>query len=269
MMLRVLHFSPSTATGRHDSFRAALGFVAFLQAAVAEIRQGIDVELVWALPSITSKSGVHALLADADLTVIATPTYAQGSPWFLRRFLELGAGLQLWGRLGTAFASAGGQHTGGEVAVADTLRSMMGMGMATFTFSQKLVVFGAQQKFSADGTFDVIDTWFLRQLARTCVAHLAGRVQPGGTEECVRRWQLDTGYYNAFPEAKILQSELGELTDRLNALLHHPQGYEEWSRELGFDCRPPNARELSFFDLLPVPGVAKSEIGKSQGNSLR
>ncbi len=255
MTLRILHFSPSTATGRHDSFRASLAFLWHTRAAMEAVLPSGRAELVWALPAITSKSTVHSLLSEADLSVIATPTYAQGSPWFVRRFLELGAGVQLWGRLGTAFATAGGHHTGGDVAVADTLRSLMGMGIATFTFAQKFVVFGAQQKFLDDGTFELIDIWFLRQLARTAVAHLAGRNHPGGTEECVARWQLNTAYYQDFPKSEVMQEELGELVERINQPLTDIAAYSWWTERLGVDCTPPDGRGLPFYHLLPSPSA--------------
>ncbi len=256
MILRILYFSPSTATGRNDSYRAALAFAWHARAAVRECGLNATIDLQWALPVITSKPQVHALLSGADLLVIASPTYAQGSPWFVRRFLELGAGLQLWGRLGTAFASAGGTHTGGDVTVADTLRSMMGLGMATFTFAQKLVVFGVQQKFLADGQFELGDVWFLQQLARTAVAHLAGRIDVGQTDACVRRWALNTSYYQEFPTFERMDAELGELTRRLNHPLSDPATYDWWSSQLERDCTPPDARTLPFFNLLPIPGAA-------------
>ena len=256
MILRILYFSPSTATGRHDSYRAALAFAWHVRSALRECGLKAVVDLQWALPAITSKRQVHSLLTGADLLVMASPTYAQGSPWFVRRFLELGAGLQLWGRLGTAFASAGGTHTGGDVTVADTLRSMMGLGMATFTFAQKFVVFGVQQKFLADGVFEPVDVWFLQQLARTAITHLAGRIDHTQTDACVRRWALNTSYYQAFPSFESLEQELGNLTRRLNRPLEDPLAYEWWSTQLDRDCAPPNARTLPFFDLLPIPGAA-------------
>ena len=256
MILRILYFSPSTATGRHDSYRAALAFAWHARAAVRECGLKATVDFQWALPAISSKKQVHSLLSGADLLVMASPTYAQGSPWFLRRFLELGAGLQLWGRLGTAFASAGGTHTGGDVTVADTLRSLMGLGMSTFTFAQKFVVFGVQQKFLADGVFEPVDVWFLQQLARTAVAHLAGRIDIAQTDACVQRWALNTSYYQTFPTYDRLEAEQGELTRRLNQPLDEPNAYGWWSSQLDRDCTPPDARRLPFFDLLPIPGAA-------------
>lgn len=260
MTLRVLHFSPSTATGRHDSYRASLVFTWFVRQAIETVGSPIKVDLVWALPAIASREKAHHLMSGVDLVVIATPTYAQGSPWFVRRFLELCAGLQLWGCLGTTFASAGGQHTGGDVAVADTLRSLMGMGMATFTFAQKLVVFGAQQKFATDGTFELLDLWFLQQLARTAVTHLVGRSGSRSFLEMAQFWKLDTGYYNQFPTADGLAADLGQLRDRVNTPLVDPSAYHWWSDCLAMNAVPPDASVLPFFDLLPLPVVASPVV---------
>jgi hypothetical protein len=249
--LRILHFSPSLATGRHDSHRAALGFHHFVKQASAECGAPIAVEHVWALPLITSKTAAQSLMVGVDLLVLVSPTYAQGSPWFVRRFLELGAGLQLWGRLGTALATAGGLHTGGEMTVIDTLRSWHGLGLCTFTFAQKYLVLGAQQKFAQDGEFDLIDTWFLQQLARTSVLQLLVRHSPQSTFDCAHRLRLDTGYYNQFPGQEFLESSLGEIRNRLNAPLQEgAKGYRLWIEALGECARPPDASQLPFRDLL-------------------
>jgi hypothetical protein len=254
MILRVLHFSPGSAETRHDSHRAALAFLWFARQAALETRLPLESSLTWALPAITSRSNVHSLLSGADLIVLASPTYAQGSPWFLRRFLELGTGLQLWGGLATAFATAGGHHTGGDVTVADSLRSLHGLGMCTFTFAQKLVVFAAQQKHVPDGTFEPIDVWFLRQLARTAVFHLCLRAQLGSSSDLATQLGLDTRYYSRFPSPSDLASQLGPIPGQLNAPLSHPDaGYSWWTNTLGFDSRPPNPASLPFASLLPEP----------------
>ncbi len=254
MILRVLHFSPGSADARHDSHRAALAFLWFAREAATETGLPLDISLTWALPAITSRSAVHSMLTGADLIVLASPTYAQGSPWFLRRFLELGAGLQLWGGLATAFATAGGNHTGGDVTVADSLRSLHGLGLCTFTFAQKLMVFAAQQKHVPDGTFEPIDVWFLRQLARTAVFHLCLRERLGSAHSLAAGLGLDTGYYHHFPTPSDLASQLGTIPGHLNEPLTDPEaGYAWWTHSLGFDSRPPDPSSLPFSTLLPEP----------------
>ena len=162
-------------------------------------------ELIWALPAINSREQVHALLSGGDLIVVGTPTYGQGSPWFVRKFFELSTGCSIWGKPATAFATSGGEHTGGEFAVGDTLRSLQGMGACTFSFAQKTLVFGTNQKFLADGHFDLIDIWFMRQFARTVLLHAITRDNPDDTSAWAARLGLETDYYNRFPGEAQLQ----------------------------------------------------------------
>jgi NAD(P)H-dependent FMN reductase len=255
--IRILHFSPSTATGRHDSHRASLLLAHFINRAAALVGIDVGVHLVWALPAITSKQNAQALMQGADVIVIASPTYAQGSPWFLRRFLELGAGLQLWGSLGTAIATAGGQHTGGDVTVADTLRSLHGMGMCTFTFAQKYMVFATQQKLVADGRFEPADAWFLQKMAETVLSHALTRKTSTPAAEWAARFGLSTCYYNHFPSPADLRSAFTGIIERINAPLEiGAPAYAWWTEALGFEALPPDAGKLSFFDLLPDPGAS-------------
>lgn len=260
MTVRVLHFSPGTATDRHDSHRAALGFIHSLLAAnscgpVACVER-LDCQMVWALPSIDNPLRVHALLEGADLLVVATPVHGQGSPWFLRKFFEQTRGLQLWGTLSTALATSGGQHTGGEMALMDTFRSLQGCGACTFTFAQKLTVLGLQQRLRPDGEFDPVDAWFLRQLARTCLVQLASRPDRAIGQQVARRLGVETSYYLGFPDAERLEAEAGELCRWMNEPLVDPAGaYGRWSGRLGFDARPPEARGLPFAGLFPWPST--------------
>lgn len=253
-LLRLLHFSPSTATERHDSHRAALGIGWFLQEAIRVHSLPHRWELVWALPTITDQARVHSALTGADLIVIGSPTYGQGSPWFVRKFFELTTGLALWAKPATAFATAGGNHTGGEQTVADTLRSLQGIGAATFSFAQKTMVFGTNQKFAPDGIFDFIDVWFMQQFARTLVLHLIARDAPDDAAAWAQKLGLDSGYYHFFPTETALQRDLGEIRHWLNRPLNDKSAaYDAWTERLGFDCHPPQSDILSFRPLLPSP----------------
>ncbi len=260
--IRILHFSPSTATERHDSHRACLGIVHFVQEAIVEIHLQHGVELLWALPAITSKEQVHALLNGGDVLAVATPTYGQGSPWFVRKFFELTPGCAIWGKPATAFATSGGNHTGGEIAVADTLRSLQGAGACTFSFSQKTLVFGTNQKFARDGEFDLIDVWFMRQFARTLVLHAVLRDSPDAGTDWSGRLGLRADYYNSFPIGSEMECLVGEWVARLNLPLRRSEaGYASLSDKLGFDCFPPDASSLRFSDLLPKAlGVAEFPV---------
>jgi hypothetical protein len=252
--IRILHFSPSTATGRHDSHRAALGITWFAQAALTEFNLPHRVDLIWALPAISSKESVHGLLGSGDVLVIATPTYGQGSPWFVRKFFELTPGCGLWGKPATAFATSGGNHTGGETAVGDCLRSLQGIGASTFSFAQKTLVFGTNQKFARDGEFDVIDGWFMRQFARTLVLQAILRDRPDNANEWASRLGLRSDYYNDFPTQSALGGLVGNCIRLLNApLADAAAGYPALEHRLGFSCTPPDASRLPFSELLPAP----------------
>jgi multimeric flavodoxin WrbA len=253
-LIRILHFSPSTATQRHDGYRASLGIVGFLQEELMTFRLAHRCELIWALPAINSREQVHALLSGGDLIVVGTPTYGQGSPWFVRKFFELSTGCSIWGKPATAFATSGGEHTGGEVAVGDTLRSLQGMGACTFSFAQKTLVFGTNQKFLADGHFDLIDIWFMRQFARTVLLHAITRDNPDDASAWAARLGLETDYYNRFPGEAQLQNTLGHIQSQLNApLVSANAGYAALSATMNMDCFPPNASYLPFANLLPEP----------------
>lgn len=258
MTVRVLHFSPGTATDRHDSHRAALGFVHCFRTADPRPFPGAVCELVWALPSIDRASKVQALLSGADVVVVATPVHGQGSPWFLRKFLEQTRGLGLWGTLGTGFATAGGQHTGGEMALLDTFRSLQGCGACTFTFAQKLTVIGMQQRPRPDGEFDLIDAWFLRQLARTCLVQLAARNDRTDGARWARQMGVRSDYYLDFPDATRLEDEVGEVCRWMNEPLDDPvSAYGRWSQRLGFTADPPEACSLPFSGLFPDAGTQR------------
>lgn len=268
MTVRVLHFSPGTATDRHDSHRAALGFVQGVVSAAAELALDAVCRLDWALPAIDEAPRVHALLEGADLVAIATPVHGQGSPWFVRKFLEQTRGLQLWGMPATAFATSGGTHTGGEMALLDTFRSLQGCGACTFTFAQKLTVLPVQQRLRPDGEFDPVDVWFLRQLARTCLVQWAARSDRAAGRSVARRLGVDTAYYLDFPDAARLEAEAGALCRWMNEPLSDPAGaYGRWSHRLGFDARPPEPQGLPFAGLFPAPQSARHQGGGANWGS--
>ena len=253
-LIRILHFSPSSATGRFDGFRACLGLSLFLKAAIAEFGLKQRWELVWALPLINDEPKVHNILQGADVLVMATPTYGMGSPWFIRKFFEMTRGVALWGKPATAFATAGGLNTGAEFAVTDTLRSFQGLGANAFGFAQKNLVFGTQQKFLSPGEFDLIDIWFLQQFARTILLQAILRDQPDEAASWTAILGLHSDFYNHFPSGSAMTESVGPVRDLLNSTLCDPEsGFAALSSQLGMDCTPPDASQLSFVTLLPQP----------------
>ncbi len=251
-LIRFLHFSGSTATGRHDSHRAGLGIVGFLRELCRAHALPLRWEYRWALPAVNDRDAAAALLGGAGTFVFGAPTYGQGSPWFLRRFFELTTSVPLWGRLGTAWATAGGLHTGGEMVITDTLRSLQGLGACTFSFAQKSAVFGTNQKFLADGTFDLIDVWFMDHVARTLAMQAMTRLEPDG--DWAGLFGLRVDYYRAFPTEGELLASHGAWRDALNKPLHDPgAGYAALSDRIGFDAAPPDAGGLPFAEWMPPP----------------
>ena len=252
-VVRFLHFSASTATQRHDGHRAGLGIAGFLNALIREQTLPMRLEYVWALPSVADRAAAPALLDGADVLVVGSPTYGQGSPWFLRRFFELTTSATLWGKLGTAWATAGGLHTGGETVIADTLRSLQGLGACTFSFAQKSMVFGTNQKFLADGVFDLIDVWFMDQFARTIALQTMARRHPG--ENWAGRFGLEINYYRNFPTESGMPARVKEWRDALNAPLqvHPATAYAALTAKAGFDATPPSTEHLPFAEWMAPP----------------
>ncbi|MFM8418825.1 MAG: hypothetical protein ACKOEQ_01710 [Verrucomicrobiota bacterium] len=250
--VRILHFSPGTATGRHDSLRAAMGVAGCRREAAFGQRVDQPVELVEAYPAIASREAVATALQGAAVLAASTPTYAQGSPWFVRRFFELSAGLAAWGTPATAFATSGGLHTGAEMALADTFRSLQGLGMATFTFAQKWVALGVQQRPAEDGSFDLVDAWFLRQLARTMLLH-AMAARGGSGMEWAARLGLETDYYRRFQSEAELRGCVGAAMEWMNAPLAGGGGWAGLRRWSGHDAAPPDVSAWPHAALFPRP----------------
>lgn len=250
---RILHFSPGTATGRHDTLRAALGMAGFLREAADAHAVPCAVEVVEAYPAMASREAVASALAGASVLAVATPTYAQGSPWYVRRFFELSAGLAAWGTPATVFATAGGLHTGAEMALADTFRSLQGLGMATFTFGQKWVALGMQQRHAEEGRFDLVDAWFLRQLARTMLLHAWVGHEPGSGARWAARLGLETDYYRRFPDEAAMDGMVGAAVHRMNAPLVDPAAWPELAAWAGQREAPPDVSSWPHPGLFPAP----------------
>src|SRR5437762_3548714 len=113
----------------------------------------------------------------------------------------------------------GGAHTGGEVVIADTLRTLMGMGAQVFSMGQKSMVFPTAERFDprAEGDFTILDCWFMEQFAKNiALVALAGhdRAKAAALEK-----QLDFTpiYWTRFPkEEATIEPRFRELRDRLN-----------------------------------------------------
>src|SRR5262249_10175403 len=130
-----------------------------------------------AVPSLEKPEQAKALVNGARVLVVGGSTWAQGSAYYLRRFFELVDAEDLAGVSATTGATAGGSHTGGEIVIADTLRTLMGMGAQVFMLGQKSMVFPTGERFDprAEGDFTILDCWFMEQFAKNiALVALAG-----------------------------------------------------------------------------------------------
>ena len=218
--VRFLNLAPSPYTQRHDAFRAGCGILLSLERLIAEHKLPLRATYHDAVPAIENPAKAKALVHGARVLVVGGSTWAQGSAYYLRRFLELVDAEDLAGVSATAWATAGGVHTGGDIVIADTLRTLMGMGAQVFSLGQKSMVFTTDERFQprAAGEFSILDCWFMEQFAKQiALVALAGndRAQAAALEK-----QLDFTpiYWSRFPpdEASIAP-RFRELRDRINA----------------------------------------------------
>ena len=120
--VRFVLAAPSPYTGRFDATRAGLGIALELHRIAREHQLPLRIGFR-ALPMQAGRPEVAALLAGPPrVLVVGGSTWSQGSAAPLRRLFELGGGVSLQGVRATAFATAGGAHTGGEMVVLDSLR---------------------------------------------------------------------------------------------------------------------------------------------------
>ena len=218
--VRFLNLAPSPYTQRHDAFRAGCGILLSLERLVREHKLGLRATFFDAVPAVENAERAKALVHGARVLVVGGSTWGQGSAYYLRRFLQQVNAEDLAGVSATAWASAGGAHTGGEVLIADTLRSLMGMGAQVFSLGQKSRVFSTGERFEprAEGDFTILDCWFMEQFAKQiALVALAGndRARAMALEK-----QLDFTpiYWSRFPKDEAsIAPRFRELRDRINA----------------------------------------------------
>lgn len=218
--VRFISIAPSPYSHRHDAFRA--GFGIFLS-----LRKLVDANQ---MPLRLSYYDGSCLLEDAEkikqvfrgprVFVLGSSTWAQGPTFHVRRFLEQAGSEVLLGASATAWATAGGAHTGGEEVVSTTLRSLMGMGAQTFTLGQKYMVFTTDERLDppTPGAFGLLDLWYMDRFAR----YIAVVALAGNDRERARTLaqQLGVGphYYTAdFPPSAETLATHRDLQAQLNA----------------------------------------------------
>ena len=217
--VRFLCFAPSPYTGRHDATRAGLGIYLSLDRVIREYKLDLRASFHDGMPVFEDAEKGRALLRGARVLLFGSSTWAQGSAYYIRRFFELTNNEPLLGATASAWATAGGAHTGGERAIEDTLRTAMSMGAQVFSLGQKYMVFTTDERLGApEGDFSLLDCWYMEQFAKTiAVAALAGPDR-GRTAALAARLGIGHEYWRAFPASeKELEPRYGKLRDRLNA----------------------------------------------------
>ena len=236
--VRFLNLAPSIYTHRYDSLRAGLGIALELRALIKAQNLPIRITFYDAASTLDHPEGAKGLLHGADVLVLGGETWAQGSTRFEREFFEETGTEALWGVEATAYTTAGGSHTGGEIVVADTLRSLMGMGASVFTLGQKAMVFTTDERVGGPeaGQFALIDAWFMEQFAKAIALEAVTKSDPKIAAKVAAQLQLSHTYYRDFPRDEApLRARLGEVLDLINAAATPGSGaYEKIGALLGF-----------------------------------
>ena len=218
--VRFLSVAPSPYTQRHDSFRAGMGIFLSLRQLIQQEKLPLRTTFYDASAVYDDAEKAKALLRGPQVLVLGSSTWAQGSSFYMRRFLELVNLEYLGGVSATAWATAGGDHTGGDVVVQDILRTLMGMGAQTFSLGQKYMVFSTDERIepAEDGQFSLLDCWFMDQFARNlAVVALAGNDR-SKSAELLKRLGGGPHYYTSISrDPKVLDARYGALQKRLNA----------------------------------------------------
>lgn len=236
--VRFLNLAPSIYTHRYDSLRAGLGIALELRALVKAQSLPVKITFYDAASVLDHPEAAKALLHGADVLVLGGETWAQGSTRFERQFFEETGSEALWGVEATAYTTAGGSHTGGEMVIGDTLRSLMGMGASVFTLGQKYMVFTTDERTGGpdSGQFALIDVWFMEQFAKAIVLEATAKSDPKLGAKLCAQWQLTHTYYRDFPKDEApLRARLGDVLDLINAAAKVDSGaYEKIGVQLGF-----------------------------------
>jgi hypothetical protein len=218
--VRLISLAPSPYTNRHDALRAGFGIFLSLRQIIDTHRLPLRVSYYDGSALIEDATAIRAVLQGARVLVIGGATWSQGPTYHMRRFFELAGAQPLSGVSATAWATAGGAHTGGEEVVATTLRSLMGMGAQTFTLGQKYLVFTTDERLDppTPGAFSLLDLWYMDQFARTiAVVALAGS-DARKADALSRQLAVSPYYYaNGFPPDQATLASYRALQERLDA----------------------------------------------------
>jgi hypothetical protein len=218
--VRLICLSPSPYTHRHDALRAGFGIYLLLQNLILEQRLPIRISYYDGSAFYDDRARVAAVLKGPSVIVVGGSTWSQGPSFEVRRFFELAGGQYLGGVSATAWATAGGAHTGGEEVVSGILRSLMGMGARAFTLGQKYMVFTTDERLDPPvaGAFSTLDLWYMDQFARTIAVVALASSDRAASAKLAGLLGTSPYYFmtNYPPDAAVLRG-YSSLQQRLNA----------------------------------------------------
>lgn len=235
--VRFLTFAPSTYTKRFDSVRAGLGIALHLKRLSEENSLPVRIGYINGVPALRNEGEARALLRGAPVLVIGGSTWSQGSSGQLRRFFEITGSESLWGVSASVWATSGGSHTGGEMVVLDSMRSLMGMGAQTFTLGQKLMVFTTDERIGgAPGEFTLLDSWYMEQFAKVLLLQAHAKGDPAAAKEIAQKLKLTHAYYFGHPKTnEELVPRHDELVKLINTALE-PKSLETIAGRIGLEA---------------------------------
>jgi len=217
--IRFLCFAPSPYTHRHDAMRAGFGIFLQLSKLIQEQKAPVKVTFYDGVPALSDKAKAHQILRGPKVLVFGTSTWSQGSPYLIRQFFEYVGDEYLGGVEVTAWATAGGSHTGGEVTIADTLRSAMGSGASVFSLGQRYMVFTTDERITPEkeGEFTLLDCWFMDQFARNLLLVAMADLDRERAAALSKTLHVKAQYYRDLPTSEAqLKKDFGELQRTLN-----------------------------------------------------
>jgi hypothetical protein len=216
--VRFLCFAPSPYSHRHDAMRAGLGIYLSLQQTIDRHRLPLRATFYDGSPVFDQAEPAKKLVAGARVLVIGGSAWSQGSSYYLRRFFEFVDLEPLGGVSVTAWATAGGAHTGGETVISDIFRTAMGMGAQVFSLGQKYMVFTTDERLAPpEGRFTALDAWFMDQFAKTIAATALAGHDPAAFAALSKKLGTSIQYWNLMPKTEAALASYAPLVDRLNA----------------------------------------------------
>ena len=136
--ITILSFSPAVYQKTIDCARVGLGIQEYLLSFKDKYNLPLTVNYYDGVKLIDNPSKAIEVIESSDCLVLGGSTWGEGPTPHVRKFFELGG--DVLAVKATAYATAGGYHTGGEEVISSILRSLMGIGCDVFTFFGKYMV---------------------------------------------------------------------------------------------------------------------------------